>query len=125
MTNRVFAPDGLLKLVVDANNGTELSVHLIGKDAAEMVHYGMALVKAGTSIFDMLETAYTAVTFHELFKETTLDANFKLDVGLEWQEIFGVLEAERPADAEFSEEYLRRSLTLLTKMARVSWTRMK
>lgn len=70
-----------------------------------MVHYGMALVKAGTSIFDILQTVYTAVTFHELFKEAALDANSKLDFGVEWQEIFGVLQAE--CDVEFSEEYLR------------------
>lgn len=105
LRGRVFAPDGLLKLVVDEKEGTVLGCHLIGKEAAEMVHYGMALVKAGTSIFDILQTVYTAVTFHELFKEAALDANSKLDFGVEWQEIFGVLQAE--CDTEFSEEYLR------------------
>ena len=105
LRGRVFAPDGLLKLVVDEKEGTVLGCHLIGKEAAEMVHYGMALVKAGTSIFDILQTVYTAVTFHELFKEAALDANSKLDFGVEWQEIFGVLQAE--CDIEFSEEYLR------------------
>merc|ERR1712127_428266 len=49
LRGRVFAPDGLLKLVVDSDDGTVLGVHLIGKEAAEMVHYGMALVKARTS----------------------------------------------------------------------------
>mmetsp|Transcript_21966 Transcript_21966/g.34445 ORF Transcript_21966/g.34445 Transcript_21966/m.34445 type:complete len:693 (+) Transcript_21966:48-2126(+) len=105
LRGRVFAPDGLCKLVVDEKTGTVLGCHLIGKEAAEMVHYGMALVKAGTSIFDILQTVYTAVTFHELFKEAALDANSKLDFGVEWQEIFGVLQAE--CDVEFSEEYLR------------------
>ena len=47
LRGRVFAPDGLLKLVVDAKEGTVLGVHIIGKEAAEMVHYGMALVKEG------------------------------------------------------------------------------
>ena len=41
LRGRVFAPDGLLKLVVDAKEGTVLGVHIIGKEAAEMVHYGM------------------------------------------------------------------------------------
>ena len=94
LRGRVFAPDGLLKLVVDTAEGTVLGVHLIGKDAAEMAHYGMALVKAGTTIFEMLQTVYTAVTFHELFKEAALDANSKLDFGVEWQEIFNVLQPE-------------------------------
>merc|ERR1712071_205445 len=90
LRGRVFAPDGLMKLVVDSNDGTVLGVHLIGKEAAEMVHYGMALVKQGTSIYEILSTVYTAVTFHELFKEAALDANSKLDFGVEWQEIFNI-----------------------------------
>jgi Ca2+-binding EF-hand superfamily protein len=104
LRGRVFAPDGLLKLVVDEEKGTVLGCHLIGKEAAEMVHYGMALVKAGTSIFDILQTVYTAVTFHELFKEAALDANSKLDFGVEWQEILAILASD---GADFSEEYLR------------------
>lgn len=59
LRGRVFAPDGLCKLVCDASDGTVLGVHLIGKEAAEMVHYGMALVKARTSIFEILGTVYT------------------------------------------------------------------
>ena len=87
LRGRVFAPDGLLKIVADSTDGTVLGVHIIGKEAAEMVHYGMALVKAKTSIFEILKTVYTAVTFHELFKEAALDANSKLDFGVEWQEV--------------------------------------
>jgi len=105
LRGRVFAPDGLLKLVVDANEGTVLGVHIIGKEAAEMVHYGMALVKGETKIFEILSTVYTAVTFHELFKEAAFDANSKLDFGVEWQEIFNVLQSECGID--FSEEFLR------------------
>jgi NAD(P) transhydrogenase len=94
LRGRVFAPDGLLKLVCDARDGTVLGVHLLGKEAAELAHYGMALVKAKTSIFEVLGTVYTAVTFHELFKEAALDANSKMDFGLEWQEIFNTLQSE-------------------------------
>lgn len=105
LRGRVFAPDGLLKLVCDARDGTVLGVHLIGKEAAEMVHYGMALVKAKTSIFEILGTVYTAVTFHELFKEAALDANSKMDFGVEWQQIFASLKSECSVD--FSMEYLK------------------
>jgi len=105
LRGRVFAPDGLLKLVVDSNDGSVLGVHIIGKEAAEMVHYGMALVKSGTSIFSILRTVYTAVTFHELFKEAAIDANSKLDFGVEWQEIFNSLSSE--CDTDFSESYLK------------------
>jgi hypothetical protein len=43
----------------------------------------MALVKAKTSIFEILGTVYTAVTFHELFKEAALNANSNMDFGVE------------------------------------------
>jgi len=111
LRGRCFAPDGLIKLVVDANDGNVLGVHIIGKEAAEMVHYGMALVKAGTTIFEILQTVYTAVTFHELFKEAAFDANSKLDFGVEWQEIFRVLQSECSID--FSEEYLREKFDVI------------
>lgn len=45
------------------------------------------------------------MTFHELFKEAALDANSKLDFGVEWQEIFTNLQSECGID--FSEEFLR------------------
>ena len=76
---------------MDANEGTVLDVRLIGKDAAGMVHYGMALAKAGLSIFEMLQTTYTAVTFHELFKEAALDVNCKLDFGVEGKKFLASL----------------------------------
>ena len=105
LRGRVFAPDGLLKLVVDSDNGTVLGVHLIGKEAAELVHYGMSLVKGGTTIFEMLSTVFTAVTFHELYKEAALDANSKLAFGVEWQEIFNVLKNQCAIDND--EEFVR------------------
>mmetsp|Transcript_34381 Transcript_34381/g.70223 ORF Transcript_34381/g.70223 Transcript_34381/m.70223 type:complete len:781 (-) Transcript_34381:122-2464(-) len=98
LRGRCFAPEGLLKLVVDSDCGQVLGVHLIGKEAAEMVHYGMALVKAETSIFEILSTTFTAVTFHELFKEAAFDANSKLDFGVEWQEIFKQLTSAYDVD---------------------------
>lgn len=92
LRGRVFAPDGLLKLVVDANDGTVLGVHLIGKEAAELIHFGVALVKQKMSIFEVLSTTFTAVTYHELYKYAALDANSKLEFGVEWQEIFAALQ---------------------------------
>jgi len=105
LRGRCFAPDGLIKLVVDANDGKVLGVHIIGKEAAEMVHYGMALVKAEITIFEILQTVYTAVTFHELFKEAAWVANSHLDFGVEWQEIIKVLQSGSSID--FGEEYMR------------------
>ena len=66
----------------------------------------MALVKARTTIFSVLSTVYTAVTFHELFKEAAMDANRRLDFGVEWQEIFNVLQGQCDV-VGFDDEYLR------------------
>lgn len=70
----------------------------------------MALVKAKTTIFNVLSTVYTAVTFHELFKEAAMDANSKLDFGVEWQEIFDILQGT-PSIVSAHKQYLIFSLT--------------
>ena len=45
LRGRVFAPDGMLKLVFDRDSKRLLGVHIIGTDACEMVHYGMNLIE--------------------------------------------------------------------------------
>jgi len=75
-----------------------------GRRPPTLVHFKMTLVKEGTTIFDMLSTVYMAVTFHELFKEAALDANDKLAFGVEWQEIFNVLESQVDFDAGYLRE---------------------
>jgi NAD(P) transhydrogenase len=87
LRGRVFAPVGLLKLVFREEDGVILGVHIIGDDACELVHYGMDLVTQKVSIFKVMTTCFTAVTFHELFKEAALDGNSKLEFGLEWHKI--------------------------------------
>ena len=48
---------------------------------------GMELVNVGRSIFDVISTLFTAVTFHELFKFAALDGNSRLSFGIQWQTI--------------------------------------
>merc|ERR1712070_344801 len=78
LRGRVFAPKGLLKLVFDKSNGKIIGVHIIGTDACELIHYGMELINAERTIFDCMNTMFTAVTFHEMFKMAALDGNAKL-----------------------------------------------
>ena len=47
----------------------------------------MELVNVGRSIFDVISTLFTAVTFHELFKFAALDGNSRLSFGIQWQTI--------------------------------------
>mmetsp|Transcript_21491 Transcript_21491/g.67425 ORF Transcript_21491/g.67425 Transcript_21491/m.67425 type:complete len:556 (+) Transcript_21491:28-1695(+) len=64
----VFSPDGLLKLVVDDRDQTIIGVHIVGTDACEIIHYGMELVRAKRTLADVIQSTYSAVTFHELYQ---------------------------------------------------------
>ena len=88
LRGRVFAPVGLLKLVFERASGRIVGVHIIGSDACELIHFGMELVNSGRTIFDVLSSVFTAVTFHELFKFAALDGNAKLSFGIQWRTIF-------------------------------------
>lgn len=85
--HRPCEPQGMLKLVFDQSNGRILGVHIIGTDACELIHYGMELINAERTIFDMMSTMFTAVTFHEMFKTAALDGNAKLRFGVQWTAI--------------------------------------
>jgi len=110
LRGRVFSPDGMLKLVYDRQTTRVLGVHIIGTDACELVHYGMDLVAKQATLFDVIGTLFTAVTFHELFKEAALNANEKLDFGIEWQELLYELKSSLnlSIDEQPDEELLRK-----------------
>merc|ERR1719226_291560 len=93
LRGRVFAPDGLVKLVFEKDIGVIIGVHLIGADACELVHYGMDLVEQKVTIFKLISTLFTAVTYHELFKEAALNGNSKLEYGAKWQTLLADLGA--------------------------------
>jgi len=107
LRGRVFAPDGMLKLVFDRGTKRILGVHIIGTDACELVHYGMDLVEQEATIFDVIKTLFTAVTFHELFKEAALDANSKLEFGIQWQSVLKELSISLPKADRYSEIQLK------------------
>ena len=48
---------------------------------SELIHFGMELVRAKRTIFDVMSMLFTAVTFHELFKMAAMDGNSKLQFG--------------------------------------------
>ena len=109
LRGRVFAPDGMLKLVFDRDTAIILGVHIIGTDACELTHYGMDLVAKKASLFDVLNTLFTAVTFHELFKEAALNGNGKLEFGIEWQELLSEIGAQMTNGKAYDEAELRKS----------------
>ena len=94
LRGRVFAPQGFLKLVFNRGQKTDtmdygqiIGVHIFGADACELIHFGMELVNARRTIYDVMSTLFTAVTFHELFKFAAIDGNSKLAFGQQWRTI--------------------------------------
>lgn len=61
LRGRVFAPEGLLKLVFDKKTKVILGIHIIGADACELIHFGMSLVLTRATVFDVLHMVFTAV----------------------------------------------------------------
>merc|ERR1719198_2694860 len=57
-------------------------------------------------IFDVISTLFTAVTFHELFKEAALNGNSKLEFGIQWQELLQDL-AKGLTEASLTDAELR------------------
>merc|ERR1719450_172548 len=83
LRGRVFAPEGLLKLVFKKADGVIVGVHAIGLDACELVHFGMDLVVRGETIFAIMTKLFVAVTYHELFKHAAVQGNSRLAFGLQ------------------------------------------
>ena len=68
----VFSPNGLLKLVFQKSTGRIVGVHICGDDACELIHYGMEIVKSRRNIFDVANSLYSAVTYHEMYRIAAL-----------------------------------------------------
>jgi len=59
---------GLLKLIVEKSTERIIGVHIFGKIATELIHYGMALVDNQATINTVVNRVYNMPTLHELYK---------------------------------------------------------
>ena len=91
LRGRVFAPHGMLKLVFEKDTGVIIGVHIVGDDAAELVHYGARLIDSHATLTHVIGSMFVAVTFHELFKSAAMDGNSRLAFGVQWAEILRLL----------------------------------
>ncbi|RPI21300.1 MAG: hypothetical protein EHM57_06805, partial [Actinobacteria bacterium] len=66
--------DGLIKLVVARDDRRLLGVHIIGDEAAEMVHVGQAMIHAGEKVDRCIDTTYNIPTRTEVYKYAAYDA---------------------------------------------------
>ncbi len=65
--------DGLIKLVFRSDDRRLLGVHVVGEEAAELVHQGQAIVQAGETIDQFIHSTYNIPTRSEAYKYAAYD----------------------------------------------------
>ncbi len=64
---------GLLKILVDPESMLIIGVHIIGRIATELIHFGMALVEEKVLVGRVASNVYNQPTLHELYKVAAFD----------------------------------------------------
>ncbi|MGZ4154068.1 MAG: Si-specific NAD(P)(+) transhydrogenase [Actinomycetota bacterium] len=67
------ATEGLVKLVFGAADRRLLGVHIVGDDAAELIHIGQAVLHAGESIDYFIHSTFNVPTLSEAYKYAAYD----------------------------------------------------
>ncbi|MGZ8754431.1 MAG: Si-specific NAD(P)(+) transhydrogenase [Acidimicrobiia bacterium] len=65
--------DGLIKLVFRRDDRRLLGVHVVGEEAAELVHQGQAVIQAGETIDRFIHSTYNIPTRSEAYKYAAYD----------------------------------------------------
>ena len=65
--------DGFLKMVFENESKVILGVHIIGRIATELIHYGMTLVQDRKTLDQVIATVFNYPTFHDLYKYAAYD----------------------------------------------------
>ena len=62
-----------LKIIFERETKTVIGVHIIGRIATELIHYGMSLVKDRKSLDEVINTVFNYPTLHDLYKYACYD----------------------------------------------------
>lgn len=65
--------DGLIKLVFDRNDLRLLGVHILGDQAAELIHLGQSVIHNAGTIEEFIDTTYNVPTRTECYKYAAYD----------------------------------------------------
>lgn len=65
---------GMMKLIVDKRDHTLLGVHIVGEEAAELVHIGQAAIHAGDQVERFVHSTFNTPTRSEAYKYAAYDA---------------------------------------------------
>jgi len=69
---------GYLKLIVRKDTEEIVGVKIIGKNARELIHFGMELCQDQVTVTKIIGSVFNEYTFHEVYKIAALDALYKL-----------------------------------------------
>ncbi|HVU38630.1 MAG TPA: FAD-dependent oxidoreductase, partial [Opitutales bacterium] len=69
----IGAQFGLLKILADPSSLAVLGVHIIGRVATELIHFGLLLVEDGVPVTRVAGMIYNQPTFHEMYKIAAFD----------------------------------------------------
>lgn len=72
--------EGLIKLVCERRNGRLLGVHILGQDAAELIHHGQSVIRHGGSIEEFIHTTFNVPTRSDAYKYAAYDALTHMEV---------------------------------------------
>jgi len=64
---------GLLKILADPDSLAVLGVHIVGRIAAELIHFGLLLVEDQVTVTRVAGMIYNQPTLHELYKNAAFD----------------------------------------------------
>ena len=65
---------GMLKIIVSKDDMVIRGVHIMGRLASEMIHYGLAIVQSEKTVNEVIATVFNYPTLHDLYKYACYDA---------------------------------------------------
>jgi len=68
------ARSGVLKMIVSKEDLVIRGVHIMGRMASELIHYGLAIVESEKTVNEVVATVFNHPTLHDLYKYACFDA---------------------------------------------------
>ncbi len=82
-------PEGLVKLVCERQSGRLLGVHILGEDAAELVHQGQTVIRNGGTVEEFIHTTFNVPTRSDAYKYAAYDALTHMDIRTAFGDVGG------------------------------------
>lgn len=81
--------EGLVKLVFERSGGRLLGVHILGVEAAELVHHGQAVIRHGGGIDEFIQTTFNVPTRSDAYKYAAYDGLKRVEARAAFGDVAG------------------------------------